>query len=421
MDENSFDRKIQKQPGKGGKNQKHTNKSSKSTGTCLPCFQAAPAVDPLSTIDATLSRQRSLQNLESSMSDKAGLESNAPNVDRMSPASTTKRTLMENVNFESKERIRYMGWVFTNECPNFENHQMINYHQPMNSEVCTCFVSRCWDNVDENMMDQIFVQRLSISGCTEKWKGALCLEHYIRSMFEEMVDKADCIIPVSEEPIGKIKILAGKCGSESKVLLQWWLGNSIATAVDEAKQYSEQGVIIEVDRFRKFDNHYRLLRNLFITHKQLLENSGPDDYHLFELYPKGEPHSSFLARMTALERLHIQYKQSNEQRHKWDQKLEQTWFQKWNQENQEEPSSVNQGNVLPDVVNRGTSSKFESYAAQLTAADITEKAIPPAILLEIKRENEASDKYRDRLACQVHSGNTLVEVFPRRIWHLVRY
>ena len=51
------------------------------------------------------------------------------------------------------------------------------------------------------------------------------------------------------------------------------------------------------------------------------------------------------------------------------------------------------------------------YASKLTATDITEKPIPPAILFEIKQEqvceHGASDKYRDRLADMGPPANVL--------------
>jgi hypothetical protein len=104
LDKKPFDTERQKQLGKGERSQKDIDKSSESTQTCLPCFPAAPAMDP-STASRVLSSWRSLQNLENSMSDKAGPESNASNLGHLSPVSTTKKTLVEDVDCELEEHI----------------------------------------------------------------------------------------------------------------------------------------------------------------------------------------------------------------------------------------------------------------------------------------------------------------------------
>jgi hypothetical protein len=99
---------------------------------------------------------------------------------------------------------------------------------------------------------------------------------------------------ISKEQFEKAKILAGDYGHQTKQSLQWWLSNAISTAVDEAKQYTEQEFVIEANRFDRFDNHYRDLRDLFVTHQQLVNNEGPDNYHLFELFPLDQQHSGII-------------------------------------------------------------------------------------------------------------------------------
>ena len=46
----------------------------------------------------------------------------------------------------------------------------IDQHQPLNSDICTCFVFGCQDKVDSAILKKVRLHRLSISGCTEKWK-----------------------------------------------------------------------------------------------------------------------------------------------------------------------------------------------------------------------------------------------------------
>jgi hypothetical protein len=71
---------------------------------------------------------------------------------------------------EPDERSQLGQWALTHECPNYANHQMIDQHQPLNSDICTCFVFGCQDKVDSAILKKVRLHRLSISGCTEKWK-----------------------------------------------------------------------------------------------------------------------------------------------------------------------------------------------------------------------------------------------------------
>jgi hypothetical protein len=119
-------------------------------------------------------------------------------------------------------------------------------------------------------------------------------------MFEELVDKQNNIIPISKKQSEITIILAGGYGHHTKQSLQFWLSNAISTAVDEAKEYAAQEFVIGADCYDKFDSHYRDLRDLAVTHKQLVDNEEPDNYYLFELFPLDQPHSGILPRMTDL-------------------------------------------------------------------------------------------------------------------------
>ena len=125
-------------------------------------------------------------------------------------------------------------------------------------------------------------------------------DHYVHSMFEELIDKQNNVIPISKIQSEITNILAGAYGHQTKQSLQFWLSNAISTAVDEAKEYTGQEIVIGADRFDKFDSHHRNLRDLAVTHKQLVNNEEPDNYYLFELFPLDQPHSGILPRMTDL-------------------------------------------------------------------------------------------------------------------------
>ena len=112
--------------------------------------------------------------------------------------------------------------------------------------------------------------------------------------------KQNNIIPISKKQFEITNILAGGYDHQTKQSLQCWLSNAISTAVDEAKEYTEQEFVIEVERFEKFDNHHRDLRDLSVTHKQLVNNEGPDNYYLFERFPLDQQHSGILPRMADL-------------------------------------------------------------------------------------------------------------------------
>jgi hypothetical protein len=112
--------------------------------------------------------------------------------------------------------------------------------------------------------------------------------------------KQNNIIPISKKQFEITNILAGGYDHQTKQSLQFWLPNAISTAVDEAKEYTEQEFVIEADRFDKFDNHYRDLRDLSVIHKQLVNNEGPDNYYLCELFPLDQQHSGILPRMADL-------------------------------------------------------------------------------------------------------------------------
>jgi hypothetical protein len=126
-------------------------------------------------------------------------------------------------------------------------------------------------------------------------------------MFEEAVGKDNRAICISEEQSEQAEILAGKYGHQAKILLEWWIAHSISTAIDEAKQYAEQDSSIEEIRFGRFDSHYRKMRNLFVSHLQLLNPMGPDNFYLFGLYPRDADLSEILRRMADLQ---ISYERS---------------------------------------------------------------------------------------------------------------
>ena len=179
-----------------------------------------------------------------------------------------------------------------------------------------CIISGCNDIADKDVYNKVMIRCICSSGCKkqpgkafceehftkfeERQKCSLCKEHSIQLMFEEMVTKDNRVISIVGEQPDQAEILAGTHGHQAKHLLKWWIGNSIATAVDEAKQNAEQESFIETIRFQNFDNHYMKMRNLFVTHLQLLDDTGPDDYHLFGLYPRDEDQSTILPRLEAL-------------------------------------------------------------------------------------------------------------------------
>jgi hypothetical protein len=179
-----------------------------------------------------------------------------------------------------------------------------------------CFVSGCNDMADKVVYDKVMIRHICNCGCKERpeyafcedhftkfkerQKYSFCKEHFIQLMFEEMVSKDNRVICISEDQSEKAEILAGKYGHQAKQFLAWWIANSISTAIDEAKQYSEQESSIEAIRFQRFDSHYRKMRSLFVTHLQLLNTTGPDNFHLFALYSRDEDQSEILPRMEDL-------------------------------------------------------------------------------------------------------------------------
>jgi hypothetical protein len=195
-----------------------------------------------------------------------------------------------------------------------------------------CFISGCNDIADKVVLDKVMLRQICTCGCKERREYAFCEdhftkfrerqeysfceEHFIQLMFEEMVGKDNMVICISEEQSEKAEILAGKYGHQAKQLLEWWIANSISTAVDEAIhtiQYAEQEFSIEAFRFERFDSHYRKMRNLFVTHLQLLITTGPDNFHLFGLYPRDEDQSEILPRMADLKILYERSLQSESQ------------------------------------------------------------------------------------------------------------
>ena len=78
--------------------------------------------------------------------------------------------------------------------------------------------------------------------------------------------------------------------------MAWWQGRATAMAVDEAKFAAKQGSVNEMDSYLNLDNHFRRLRNLGITYKQLFTK----EFGMFELYPRGVQRIWVNDRMRAL-------------------------------------------------------------------------------------------------------------------------
>ena len=192
-----------------------------------------------------------------------------------------------------------------------------------------CFISGCDDMVDKDVYDKVMIRCICNSECKKRpgfkfcedhftkyedpQKYSFCDDHFIQLMFEELVTKDNRVIYIAGEQLQQAEILAGTYGHLAKHLLKWWIGNSISTAIDEAEQYAEQDSSFETIRFQRFDNHYTKMRNLFVTHLQLLDKTGPDNYHLFGLYPQDEDQSAILSRLEALRTLYEGSFQSTQQ------------------------------------------------------------------------------------------------------------
>jgi hypothetical protein len=195
-------------------------------------------------------------------------------------------------------------------------------------------------------------------------------------MFEEMVDKQNNIIHISEEQFEKAKILAGGYGHQTKQSLQWWLSNVVSTAVDEAKQYTKQEFVIGANRFERFDNHYRNLRELLVTHQQLLNNEGLDNYHLVELYPQDQPHSGILPRMADLRELYERSQQLAEQTQESDQEFDRKWLHEWERTFEKDKPMMDQRMAAFERLHeqRNRSIEHNENATQLTSANVTGEA-----------------------------------------------
>jgi hypothetical protein len=204
------------------------------------------------------------------------------------------------------------------------------------------------------------------------------------------------VIHISEEQSEKAKILAGEYGHQAKKSLEWRLSNAISTEIDEAKQYAEQEFPFEASRFERFDIHYRRLRDLFVTHLQLVNKKGPDNYHLFDLYPHDQDRSGILPRMADLRDLCERSLQSQAQIVNGETSGELTSGSEFIRELRAELWNASNSGQVGSHVN--------SYLGQLTAVTLD---VHPEICSILEKHGFIQGEFADQFLTQLSSENML--------------
>ena len=163
--------------------------------------------------------------------------------------------------------------------------------------------------------------------------------------------------------------------------------------MDEAKEYTGQEIVIGADRFDKFDSHHRNLRDLAVTHKQLVNNEEPDNYYLFELFPLDQPHSGILPRMTDLRKSYEEAQQLAEQNQDYDQAFDQEWHHEWKRTFDKDKPMMDQRIAAYDRLQEQRNRS--KRATKLTSANVT--TFLRQVTAAFRRQKQSHQAFRQLL------------------------